>query len=97
MPDDDDRVVDAVERFERRTCALLVAGLRIVERKIGCNGLVAARPEPPDERRPGRAVVPIAVDEAERRQRPGISRSLACCKAACAGGGPCPPPAAVRL
>jgi len=43
MADDDDRVVDGVERVERRTCAFLVVGIGIVERKVRGDGVVPAR------------------------------------------------------
>ena len=56
------------ERLERRADAVCVRRLRIVERKIGRDRLVTARFEAVDQRLPAGAVVPVAVEETERRQ-----------------------------
>ena len=66
MADDDDRVGNVRKRIDRRPGALCVGRAGFVERQIRSKRLVTAAAQALDERRPARAVVPLAVDEAER-------------------------------
>ena len=75
VADHDDRPADVLERLERRADAVCVRRLRIVERQVGRDRLVTARFEAVDQRLPAGAVVPVAVEEAIRRQVRKLGRA----------------------
>ena len=57
---------DALERRERRARTLLEAGLRVGQRQVGSQRLVATSGERLGRPLPARSVVPGSVQEAER-------------------------------
>ena len=68
MPDHDHRRLRARHRVGGRLGALPV-GVRPVERHVGRGNVVAPRAERRRHSRPARSVVPVAMDQAERRHR----------------------------